>query len=662
MSLPRFSITAAVALFVAAGCSSTTSSSNIVPPPAKNGLSGVVESGTHPITSARVLFFQMGASGTGRGVTLLGRASTDASGKFFIPYSASHLSGNTYAIATGGNAGSGANAAIGLSSLVSTGNAAPSSVTIDERSTVALEFALAQFSNADGTRIGAPSSNAEGILYAALLDRKRLVDPATGNPAAFLPNATACGKAGAPENCEGLERLNSIADALAACTSSSGAGSAPCTNLLQAAGLSGKDETTLAAAHALVMDPSRDPDEIFALAQSNDSYEPRVASAPTAWTLALKYYGNGKEFDGPGNFAIDEYGNLWIGNNYVYNSDPRIPACGGEELIELTPLGDDAPGAPHTGGGVQGVGWGTTIDLRGHVWVGNFGFAGHGCTEKPKDKSLSEFDATGNAISPDDGWKQGPLNRPQGVVTNLTGDVWAANFGGTEPDSGTITVYRKADPEQSVVYSKIGLLHPFGEAVDASNRVWITGEGSNNVALLDANGKPVTGSPFSTGIDRPLGDAVDMEGDVWISNSKGASPAQAGSVAVLDSRGEPMLGSPITGGGIRLAWGIAVDGNDNVWVADFAGKAPRVSEICGRRAICPRGLQAGEPITPSSGYQSISLQRLTGVAIDASGNVWVCDNWRKIPIQTNPGGDGVTEFVGLAGPVKSPARGPVQRP
>ena len=56
------------------------------------------------------------------------------------------------------------------------------------------------------------------------------------------------------------------------------------------------------------------------------------------------------------------------------------------------------------------------------------------------------------------------------------------------------------------------------------------------------------------------------------------------------------------------------------------------------------------------------LQRLTGVSIDASGNVWVCNNWLPIPVQTNPGGDALVEFVGIGGPVKMPLLGLPKQP
>ncbi|MGH3183122.1 MAG: hypothetical protein ACRDOH_23820 [Streptosporangiaceae bacterium] len=53
---------------------------------------------------------------------------------------------------------------------------------------------------------------------------------------------------------------------------------------------------------------------------------------------------------------------------------------------------------------------------------------------------------------------------------------------------------------------------------------------------------------------------------------------------------------PFSGGGLTIPWGIAVDGNDNVWVANFGGQ--RVSEFCG--AVCPR--TAPRAPVPASRY------------------------------------------------------------
>jgi hypothetical protein len=98
-------------------------------------------------------------------------------------------------------------------------------------------------------------------------------------------------------------------------------------------------------------------------------------------------------------------------------------------------------------------------------------------------------------------------------------------------------------------------------------------------------------------------------------------------------------------------------------VANFTGRRGRISAFCGARTSnCPLGLRTGDPISPRAGYTSDALERNTGIVIDTAGNVWVANNWRKIPVQTNPGGHSVVEFIGLAAPVKTPLLGPPQQP
>lgn len=611
-------------------------------------LSGSVNSATGPVTGAQIMLYLAGDTGPGSDATVLGRAASDSAGRFHVHY-ARPSSGVVYALAIGGNTGGhAANSAIGLMGIAGRNGRYASALTIDEFTTVADEFALAQFVDPSGSGVGAAATNGVGIGNAARLALTNLATTA-GTPAAFWPAASQCTGRRSPDNCDGLERLNALANTLSLCTTS--ASPRECKELFT---LTRRSGTTLAAIHAIVLNPSRNVAKLFALSKRKHTYGPALDAPPAAWFLALKYVGNGHEFDGPGAMAFDAAGNVWAGNNYTFQTDHSVPTCGGKEVIALTPVGNDAAGAPFSGGGVDGVGWGTAFDANHNLWVGNFGFNGVGCTHKPAANSVSEFDPSGHPLSPKGtGYTQGTIDAPQATTFDQDNNLWIASYGTT-----TITEYPNADPSKARLLRHIGVDRPFAIAIDAHKDLWITSFANDAVVAIGQNGRPLPGSPYTAGgIKRPLGDAFDSRGNLWVSNSTAST---ASTVSALDTSGTPLAGSPFTGGGVKLPWGIAVDGNDNVWVADFSGARPRLSELCGvRRVGCA---ETGAPISSHHGFASKLLQRLTGVSIDASGDVWVCNNWLPIPVQTNPGGDALVEFVGIGGPVKMPMFGLPKQP
>jgi len=184
-----------------------------------------------------------------------------------------------------------------------------------------------------------------------------------------------------------------------------------------------------------------------------------------------------------------------------------------------------------------------------------------------------------------------------------------------------------------------------------------------------------------TVITKPIGNTVDSQGNVWVANSDWldspcptrnvlGSATQPSVTMYRASDRTPHPNSPFNGGGITLPWGVAVDGDDTVWVLNFGVTPPGphndptmvtgVSRLCGADTTrCPPGLSTGEPISPSTGYRSNALQRMTAGAVDPSGNLWVTNNWKidADPFQ-NPGGNAVVILVGAAAPIRTPVIGP----
>jgi hypothetical protein len=143
-------------------------------------------------------------------------------------------------------------------------------------------------------------------------------------------------------------------------------------------------------------------------------------------------------------------------------------------------------------------------------------------------------------------------------------------------------------------------------------------------------------------------------------------------MTLLRPDGTQYPGSPYTGADLPAPFGATVDGNDNVWVSNFAAPNGRITELCGASTEnCPPGFKTGDPIAPADGYVGGGLQMLTGIAIGPAGDVWVINNWQDIdscfgvppePVSTRCGGQGVVVFFGMAKPVRAPQIGPVRQP
>jgi hypothetical protein len=622
-------------------------------------LRGRVVSGNLALPSLQVTLYRS-VGRNGKRPLALGSAVSDGRGAFEISYRApSDPQTVLYLIADRLPAGRGA---LGLAAVLPPASQPPGRVIVNERTTVAAGFGLAQFFH--GRRV---SGRAPGPLNAAGM-AGNLADVLTGRAAGVLRGPPNGNKTST------LRTLNSLANMVAGC-----ARSGSCAPLLRLAQPPGGDtpRSTLEAVVDIARNPAHNTRRLLALSRSSpDFYRPalRAKQRIAAWFLAVRFVGDGMSMDGPGNFAIDGDGNLWVVNNYQYSRDLTQPVCGSNLVLKFTPTGRYVSGSPYAGGGLSGAGYGITLDPHGNVWVGNFGFAAAnplpdgrpGCPDdmQPPHNSVSEFTAAGAPVSGSAGFTQGSVSWPQGTVSDRQGSIWIANCG-----NDSVTEYPQGVPDASRSLSNIGVKRPFDIAIDHLGRAFVTGNDSDTVAVLNPDGTVASGSPITGhGIHAPMGIATDSRGNMWVANSGLIDPpcpgydktgkSKGGSVTLIRRGGKPARRNPSTRGGLVLPWGIAVDGADNVWVSNFAGT--RISEICGvSRKNCPPGRRTGDPLSPrSSGFKFDGLTRSTAVEIDPSGNVWATNNWKKVPIQTNPGGYQVVAFVGIAAPLRTPLIGP----
>jgi hypothetical protein len=510
---------------------------------------------------------------------------------------------------------------------------AASSVTVDELTTVATTFALAQFSGGRG--ISGPSPGLQNAAATVF----NLVNPVDGNAGAVVTNQDN----GA--NNDTLATLGTLANLVSLCAPHGGGG---CEDFLRSStppgGAAPKD--TVQAILNLALHPTLAPDRLFDLAQSADAVQPALTAAPAAWTLVLLY--TEPDLYASGRIAIDAEGNVWSSNNWLPGTKNPSPY-----VTVLDPVGQPTLGSPIEGGGMKGGAWGAAITPSGDAWLGSFG-----------GDAMSQYAADGTPMSPDDGWTDGALSHPQGVAVDQRGNIWIANNYGPEsaPGQGSVVVYPGGDPGKAITITGGGLNHPFAVQIDGFGRAWVTNAGpgganlvntradvligkfGGSVTVIGPDFKPTSFSPIEDDAFKwPLGVSIDSKDNAWVANYFGSSVTQ------LDPDGTVAANIALPKG--TLPWSEAVDGSDRVWVAGFG--RPAVWLLCGATTdACPPGASTGAILSPRDGFPSKAFQHFTSIQIDQSGNVWLSNNWSNLvpPV----GGVGIAEIVGAATPVCTP--------
>ena len=656
-----------------------------------DALEGKVLGGGQPIANSTVTLWAA-AEGAPQQI---GQTRTGADGRFTLNSTVGAGNASLYLIAKGGqpkaNEQGGDNPAIALITVV--GGNLPATVTINEMSTVASVWTHAQF--LDGTAIKGPSLS----LRIAAGNVSNFVDLQTGGWGTAIQDPLNSSQTPTMAN------FATLADALAGCVTRVTADACPKLYTATTPPKGDAPNDTLMAAQSIARAPWYQPARVFALLDQfypvpqgktmrAVPYMPYLGFAPSAWVLPLKFDGGGYRAGGKAMF--DSEGNLWVGDNFSVGWQAQDTLWQGN-ATKFAPNGH--PLSPITtgfaGGGMQGGTFGAAVDAKDNAWLSSYG-----------GKSIAVFDKNGKPLTPPEGITfDGKLGLMQGIIATPSGDVWAVgvsksqllHFPKGDPTKGRIICEgREVEPCKSFV-------GPFHLGIDQQDRIWVTNVFGAHVTRFLAS-DPSKVEKFKTGYSGS-GLGIDSRGNVWVTNRLGSSDRgmfdivediavlkmgdnadralaeqmskqrggpDGGSVTLLRPDGTQYPGSPFTGGGLPGPWAATIDGNDNVWISNFAAPNSPITQLCGTRTEnCPPGMKTGDQISPPGGYVGGGLQMQTDIAIGPAGDVWVMNNWQDVAscfgnpneaLSTRCGGQGVVVFYGMAKPVRAPQIGPAAQP
>ena len=271
---------------------------------------------------------------------------------------------------------------------------------------------------------------------------------------------------------------------------------------------------------------------------------------------------------------------------------------------------------------------------------------------------------------------------PFGMAIAPRGGAWVTASGGlrdyAEEGSSLVKLELKKDTLVETFRTQLGNRLRVVE-VDSLGNAWVASLGDNTIYGFTPKGESLGGYHLDNtpkgftggGVKGPWGLCIDGEDHVWVGNF-----------------GPLMFFSKFSEGGVSNIWG-------------------GVSKICGANPkTWPPGKKTGDPLSPASrftvqsagepvllhdgsdlysqgtegkGDDEISyapIMRTTSVQIDQAGNLWNANNWKPNfntdvgffgifnadgnPIieeeASNPFGDGIIIYVGLAPPPPSPKK------
>ncbi|WP_259067330.1 NHL repeat-containing protein [Mucilaginibacter sp. X4EP1] len=290
---------------------------------------------------------------------------------------------------------------------------------------------------------------------------------------------------------------------------------------------------------------------------------------------------------------------------------------------------------------------GVAVDAVGNVYVADYG---NDMIRKITPQGVvSTLAGSGIQGSVNGTGENASFNRPSGVAVDANGNVYVADAGNSlireVSPVGVVTTVAGGDTTGAVNGPGVSATfnYPTGIALDASGNLYVADAGNNLIRLISKAGVVSTfaGSITDTtsNFNNPTGVTVDAAGNVYVAgyiNNNILQINQAGVINVFAGTGSPgALNGPAASATFYYPSGVAIDASGNLYIADEVNNLIRKITTNGTVSTLAGNGQAG---AADSTGTAASFNGPAGLAVDASGNVYVADANNNLIRKITPGG------------------------
>jgi sugar lactone lactonase YvrE len=306
---------------------------------------------------------------------------------------------------------------------------------------------------------------------------------------------------------------------------------------------------------------------------------------------------------------------------------------------------------------------GVAVDFLGNVYVADT--QNHLIRKVTSSGVVSTLAGSAGVTGATDGMgSAAKFHSPRGIAVDAAGSLYVADSSNhlirKITSKGVVTTLAGSGSRgfANGIGTAVSFSDPAGVAVDSQGNVYVADEFNNMIRKITPSGRVTTlagsgsqghenGKGTAASFCYPVGISVDSSGNVYVADEVNDLVREidpGGQVTTL--AGVPGKGGTADGKGSKALFcypnGIAADASGNLFVADCATHLIREIFIHGQVTTLAG---SGDPGFADGKGSSALFNHPSGLALDASGNVYVADQNNHMIRKLNPRGE-VTTLAG----------------